>query len=476
MNQRKAVTNPDHEKSLAQAQAALETAAIDELDGNEQQIVPQDDSFVPDPEAENGDEEEGEAELDSELPKETMSAKKKGKQRAVIIEIDSPSGTPTQTENTTDELQLFGRKRDWAMVLEGARTVGVSVQKGKTVSDKPDLVTQIVTDLVSKIQGAITLYKQLGSSEALEPEDIQSEEETLTTAIDEIYEAVDALSEFNAGTTAKKQSQTIQDIYAYAIPSLVFLLRAALTCRNHQFSQDDDIVALGEIIKIQDMIRELCLKARQWKAKPITDRPIMGSTSQKIGPYMRDLRKAFGDELERRERAIRQQSYNEAFAESHKRREERLSLAKQVNERNRAKQRVKIMEQYTRTPWQSRVTVPQPMQNEAPMAQMMPPAPNTQIQGGGSVTGPVEWTEAENMELITQLTHRDIRYLPRRLRQYCYRMLVLICVIVPDRWLVMLNSPLLQNKLPEHIRERALYYKDILIEQAGPQDYLLSIE
>lgn len=47
---------------------------------------------------------------------------------------------------------------------------------------------------------------------------------------------------------------------------------------------------------------------------------------------------------------------------------------------------------------------------------------------------------------------------------------------VPDRYLAMLSSPLLQHKRPEHIRERALYYKDILLADLGHQDYILSIE
>jgi len=45
-----------------------------------------------------------------------------------------------------------------------------------------------------------------------------------------------------------------------------------------------------------------------------------------------------------------------------------------------------------------------------------------------------------------------------------------------ERYLAILNAPLLQNKLPEHIRERALYHKADMLQILGPQDFVLSIE
>ena len=50
--------------------------------------------------------------------------------------------------------------------------------------------------------------------------------------------------------------------------------------------------------------------------------------------------------------------------------------------------------------------------------------------------------------------------------------------IAQNRYLAALNHPLLQNKLPEHIRSRALFYKDVLLEVAEYRDkeYVMSIE
>ena len=331
-------------------------------------------------------------------------------------EFDSVLSTPTESSNTAGELQLFGRERGWTIVLEGAQNVGISVQKGKKVSEKPNLQTNTVTELLRNIKEAIALYKSLRSPELLEPEDIKREKERrLIAMIEQIYETVDGVSESGSGAN---KSQMIQDIYAYAIPSMVFLLEAAMKCRNDQYSQSSDVPALQEVIKIQDMILDLCQKARQWKAKPITDRPITGSTSQKIGPYMRDLRKAFGNELERRERSAQQQSYDQKLAESHRRQTQLRERQKALNARKAAEQRTRHMEELRRKPppWRSHATIPSPYQNEAPMAQMMPPAPNSQID---LASEPAPWTPAENVELIMLLTRREIRYLPGRFWESC---------------------------------------------------------
>ena len=48
--------------------------------------------------------------------------------------------------------------------------------------------------------------------------------------------------------------------------------------------------------------------------------------------------------------------------------------------------------------------------------------------------------------------------------------------LAKQRYLATLNTPLLQNKLPEHIRERALYFKDALEIEWGDRDFVHSIE
>ena len=45
-----------------------------------------------------------------------------------------------------------------------------------------------------------------------------------------------------------------------------------------------------------------------------------------------------------------------------------------------------------------------------------------------------------------------------------------------ERYRNILNTRLLQNKLPEHIRERALYCKPTLLEERGALEWISSIE
>lgn len=47
---------------------------------------------------------------------------------------------------------------------------------------------------------------------------------------------------------------------------------------------------------------------------------------------------------------------------------------------------------------------------------------------------------------------------------------------VERRYLAALNTPLLQNMLPEHIREKALSLKPFLISQFGPAKWICDIE
>ena len=56
---------------------------------------------------------------------------------------------------------------------------------------------------------------------------------------------------------------------------------------------------------------------------------------------------------------------------------------------------------------------------------------------------------------------------------HCYS---LITLAAAERYLNILNTPLLQNKLPEHIRERALYFKPTLLEERGTLEWISSIE
>lgn len=47
--------------------------------------------------------------------------------------------------------------------------------------------------------------------------------------------------------------------------------------------------------------------------------------------------------------------------------------------------------------------------------------------------------------------------------------------VATERYLAMLNNPLLRSKYIEDIRARALHFKDIMEEQFGPRDFVRSL-
>lgn len=313
--------------------------------------------------------------------------------------------SPDLSESDAINLELFGRWRDWEIVLDGAKSVGVSNLKGKSVKEIPRLATNRIKRLVDTIKDATSLYRQLDSQveTGMSDDDIQNTEERLANTNQEIFEEVEALSEEDAGN---EQSEVIQDIYAHAMPNLIYWLKAALSCRSDRYSQDEDVISLQEVIRLQDLILDLCLKARQWKAKPVTDRPITNSTAQKINPYLRDIKRAFQQELERRERAVRQQSNDHALARSHAQRRERLERQKMLNGLKKAEQRNKIISNLRQKPSPYRTGFV-PSQHFA-----VPVVPSSSYYPRTASIPSSQWTEEQDKELVYQLMRANTKYLP----------------------------------------------------------------
>lgn len=360
----------------------------------------------------DGEDEDAEALGDDEEQVGRPSQKQKPNQTHTTERINERS--PDLSDNDASNFELFGRWRDWEIVLDGAKSVGVSNLKGKSVKEIPRLATNKITGLVDTIKDATGLYRLLDAQieTGMSDDDIHNLEERLANTNQEIFEEIEALSEEGAGN---EQSEVIQDIYAHAMPHLIYWLKAALSCRSDQYSQEEDVISLQEVIRLQDSILDLCQKARQWKAKPITDRPITNSTAQKINPYLRDIRRAFGQELERRERAVRQQSNDHALARSHAQRRERLERQKMLNGLKKAEQRNKIITNLRQKPSPYRTgflpsqhfqTPIVPSSSFYPRTAPVPSSPWTEEPDKS------QWTEEQDKELVYQLLRANTKYLP----------------------------------------------------------------
>ncbi len=357
--------------------------------------------------ARDGDADDGE-DGDADAPgdgEELLGRPSKKQKRNQTHATQRTTRSPDLSESDAINLELFGRWRDWEIVLDGAKSVGVSNLKGKSVKEIPRLATNRIKGLVDTIKDATSLYRQLDSQveTGMSDDDIQNTEERLANTNQEIFEEVEVLSEEDAGN---EQSEVIQDIYAHAMPNLIYWLKAALSCRSDQYSQEEDVISLQEVIRLQDLILDLCLKARQWKAKPVTDRPITNSTAQKINPYLRDIKRAFQQELERRERAVRQQSNDHALARSHAQRRERLERQKMLNGLKKAEQRNKIISNLRQKPSPYRTGFV-PSQHFA-----VPVVPSSSYYPRTASIPSSQWTEEQDKELVYQLMRANTKYLP----------------------------------------------------------------
>ena len=201
-----------------------------------------------------------------------------------------------QVESTT---RFLLRGPEWDKVMEGAHTVGFSSNAKIPKEGKPHLETRTIKAFVKQVRKTSKLYQVSGRRGQVEPE------------VQEVERQVELIDEDQAGN---KKCEMVQDIYAHAIPELVFMLDKALYAREADCSLSDHVKGLKEIIRLQDVVIQLCEKARDWTVDPIMDRPIKKSTTQKIFPCLRSMRQTLQKELDDRQKNILRRK-DEAAAE-----------------------------------------------------------------------------------------------------------------------------------------------------------------
>ncbi len=190
------------------------------------------------------------------------------------------------------EIELFSQDDSWAIVLDGVDEV---------VEENLKVETREIRDMISLVKKVKRIYKDVLPYQAVDHGVEDEAHKQLIEGLGQIREKIERDSEKPAGDHAR---EVLQDIYANAIPNLIGLLEVALRCRTQEYSNIHDIKALREIVRLQNDIVTLCEKVRKWKIKPMTGRPIIRPTSRKILPYLRDVRKAFQNELEERKHQI----------------------------------------------------------------------------------------------------------------------------------------------------------------------------
>ncbi|KAL8746208.1 MAG: hypothetical protein Q9184_007776 [Pyrenodesmia sp. 2 TL-2023] len=232
---------------------------------------------------------------------------------------------------------------------------------------------------------------------------------------------------------------------------MVVLLDKAVRTRRAQLLKKSKVDALEEIIRIQDILLVLCQKARDWKTKPTTDRPITRPTILIQRP-LKALRKRFGTTLADRKRRLQRK-----IADAKARQLEEESAQEAWEE---AQRKVKAHQARNRLIHEALA------RKEAELR----PAPLlSQLQPKGQVSeGRTEkknhWSCEQDKVLLKEIFAEEHGDIPAE-----------------ERFLRVLNVPLLKNKLPGHIRERMLCFKEAIevtrSKQGRPvEEWLLAME
>ena len=350
----------------------------------------------------------------------------------------------SETESNESALEVLGQENAWAEIKEARRAIGVSTTKGDKVKNIPKLDTEQGKELISIIETAAQVYLSADQDDS----NVQSQQ-----AFKEVDRYIKDLSE---EVCAGEEREVVQDLYAHAVPKLVQSLETVLRARSTHLKQRNDTSTLKEVIGLQDILIRLCDKARAWKVKPQSSSPIIQPT-RRIRRHVIDMRNAFIKELEDRKhllkmrtnRANLQPEMDEASwqrEQEAKKREDWAILQHIVDDCNWG----------SRTQWGRK-----PAEAREPNTRNVPTQPPPAQRAGRMHEAMEEWSKEERKALLHELVDRK-EYWNLTGRAFTHGDIpnsVADVSVADEMFLKALNAPLLQNKLPEHIREGALYYK-----------------
>ncbi|KAI4290307.1 MAG: hypothetical protein L6R35_000414 [Caloplaca aegaea] len=317
-------------------------------------------------------------------------------------------------------LELFGMDDAWRKIKTQLRKVGTR--------KKPHLKKGCISKLFGVVEEAIQAYALPVPESSPESSVLDELAERQRKLVENVEASITGISE----TEFKgNKNNVLQDIYFHAIPQMMALLDKALKARTVQLSKKRDTSALEEIIRIQEMSANLCRKASRRKAKLSTKRPVK-QTINAIGPQLKSLLKKFNAELRERKRCLNQRENDAKRAKLRRLEEESDRQAWQEVQRVKQARNQEIWEAISQKP-----VGPRPG-----MAVLLSQARNQEAERR---RGQAQWTEEQDVQLFIEFFANGLEDLS-----------------VEARCLRVLSAPSLDNKLPEHIRERIVYYKEAL--------------
>ncbi|KAL9608882.1 MAG: hypothetical protein Q9167_006302 [Letrouitia subvulpina] len=343
----------------------------------------------------------------------------------------------SKTRTLSLHSELFGQEHQFNSLLSSAKSVGLLKRNGEGTQRVPALSTPAGKELSKVIRDARQLYKSLLTPAQPKSRDFQGSDKA-QAFLNNIRKQIDELVEKDVPKCDR--DLVIQDLLAHTNPHLVSLLKYAIQSRGNEYTRRDDAIYIQEIIFLMDTIECLCVKVMSWEAKPRTDAPITATTKRHIYPLIRQIKKVFVKELSQRKKAIQRRENNLLYSQSQMARQESLQRENEGRYRKREIRKARIYEDACRNAIDLFGKIRKPtirINGRLASAELYPRTRATE-----------QWTEEEDKELLVQLQNKEFRVLPSQ-----------------ERYLAILNVVLLQNKLPEHIRERALFYKAAMVRQ-----------
>lgn len=316
--------------------------------------------------------------------------------------------------------ELFNQQHLWSRILEAARGIGRPGNNLNRKRKKIPVETQTFRNFTDRVKETSRCYQSLvvidhakrenvstsigqprASGAGLRDEAEQSVEARLKAHLKRLRSEVDALCESDAGT---KRAEMIKDIYAHAIPQMVFLLKHAFRARSPSYSVVDETRTLKEVIQVIGTTETLCGKARKWSVKADTELPIVKPTSKTIYPSLRALLKAFQRELDDR---VEERKRVRSETEIPRMHLEKEALHRREREQTERKKEMWLQQVGARTLMLSGQAALYPSNSSSQQVPFRPPPQQVGKQD--------QWSTAQDDALVQMLMNETIAAQPRKM-------------------------------------------------------------
>ena len=337
----------------------------------------------------------------------TMEAEDDALPRGDETELLSETTGPREIVHEKNKM-LLGQDDRWQSISD-------AIAGNRKVNRKDDgaILTESIKELITVIKESQYVYKDIAKRSQKE-ESFEDLNEQINSCLDNMEDLVEDLEQHQK---RRKTREIVQDVYAYAVPQFIRLLKVAMTCRvlNGPVKKAYDLAGLREVVRVQEVTLLLCKKVASWDLKPVTDAPMTRNIKQRVYPYLRDMSKSFRamlkheEIMERRRQNERKYTSQEVQANTPPQEKQRRRAAR-IEDQNRRIQ-ASIDEEMAKWRRQYRQPVEWPTQdlndsrsNEMPAwieDQGMKSANIRQI----SQSTERNWTEEEDKALVDQLTN-----------------------------------------------------------------------